>query len=316
MMKKRIACLLAFIFVVNLALTGCSRNSENLNAAVVYDLNENNNGVVREEVKLKSRYAEDQIKEYIDLMKKPASSGDMIRPLSTKIKFQDFKFDSNTGSLTLSFDRTYENMEGVEELLRRACIVLTLLQVAGVNDVSFEVEHEPLRLENEMNPVGAMDEDSFVLSLTGNDSMSQKASLNLFYPSTKGDGLFYEKRNVSYASNMSLERVVMRYLSDIPSTKEAMPALSSNTSVLNIYVADGVCYLNLASAFTDGVSDEMLKLKVYAIVDSLCQLTRVKRVQISVEGKNLNLEKDTASSEDALYLPDESIILNKVDMNK
>jgi germination protein M len=115
---------------------------------------------------------------------------------------------------------------------------------------------------------------------------------------------------------MSLERVVMRYLSEIPSTKEAMPALSANTSILNIYVADGVCYLNLASSFTDGISDEMLKLKVYAIVDSLCQLTRVKRVQISVEGKNLNLEKDTASSEDALYLPDESLILNKVDMNK
>jgi germination protein M len=316
MMKKRVACLLALLMVVNIALTGCSGDGSNITASVIYDINENNNGVVREEVEIKSKSVEGQIKEYLDLMKKPAASGDMIRPLNTKINFQDYKYSSSTGSLTLSFDRTYENMQGVEELLRRACIVLTLLQVEGVSDVTFEVEHEPLRLENEMNPVGAMNEDSFVLSLTGNDSMSQKASLNLFYPSTKGDGLFYEKRNVSYASNMSLERVVMRYLSEIPSTKEAMPALSANTSILNIYVADGVCYLNLASSFTDGISDEMLKLKVYAIVDSLCQLTRVKRVQISVEGKNLNLEKDTASSEDALYLPDESLILNKVDMNK
>jgi germination protein M len=109
----------------------------------------------------------------------------------------------------------------------------------------------------------------------------------------------------------------MKYLAEQPKPKGAEAALPSSTSILNIYVADGVCYLNLGTSFVDNVSDDTIRLRVYAIVNSLCQLERVKRVQISVGGENLKVRGDN-QNEDGLYMPDESLILNKrdVELNK
>ncbi|MCR4782114.1 MAG: GerMN domain-containing protein [Lachnospiraceae bacterium] len=315
-MKKYISFILAIVMILSVTLTGCEKNSNSNDTYIVYCLNVNKNGILRDQCDLKTGDTDYMIKYLISEMKHKSKDPDMVRPMGNNVNYQDYNYNERSGSLFLSFDRTYDNLEGVEESLTRACIVLTLLQVPGVKDVSFEVEHEPLKLGTESTTVGAMNEDSFVLSLTGDDSVSQSAVLNLLYPSGDGNGLIFEKKNVSYASNMSLERVVMKYLADKPKSKTATPALSPNVPILNMYVADGVCYLNLGAAFSDGVSEELLKLRVYAIVDSLCQLTRVKRVQISVEGKNLNISTDAQSKEDALYLPDESLILNKDDMGK
>lgn len=314
-MKRIVSMLLVMVMSVSMLFTGCTSPKVKTTKYVIYDLNDKMNGVGRENIKMEDGTAIDQIEFLISEMKKKSKDGSLMRPISRKIHFQDYRFNDATGDLTLSFDRTYENLQGVEETLTRACIVLTLLQVEEVLSVNFEIEHEPLTVGSDMSIVGPMNADSFVLSLAGDESVSQTAKLNLFYPAKDGSGLIYEKREVSYASNMSLERVVMKYLAEQPKPKNAIAALSSNTSILNIYVADGVCYLNLGTSFVDNVSDDMLKLKVYAIVNSLCSLQRVKRVQISVGGKNLRLSGNS-ENKDALYLSDESLILNAGDMDE
>lgn len=59
----------------------------------------------------------------------------------------------------------------------------------------------------------------------------------------------------------------------------------------------------------ENLSDEALKIRVYSIVNSLCNLERVNRVQISVGGENLSLSMDK-EVKDFLYMKDESLVKN------
>ena len=299
---------LSALIILSLVFSSCGSNKESGKTYKLYDLNTDKTGIVTETVKLNKtgtlKTAEMLMKE----MSKKASSGDRTRPV-VGLTYQGVWFNAEDGELTVSFDGTYNNLDGIEETLTRSCICLTLLQIPDVSSVKVEVEHQPIKLANQTE-VGAMSQNSFVLDFTGGDSVMQSASISLYYPSKTGKGLIKENRKVSYASNMSLERVVLKYLSAQPVSKKADRAIPENTSLINLYVADGVCYINFGPSFTSNASDDVMRLRVYAIADSLSGIGRVKRVQISVDGNNLSLS-NVRDSENGLYVPDDSIVLNK-----
>jgi germination protein M len=299
---------LSVMLILALVFSACGAKKESGVKYKLYDLNTDKTGIVTEIIELNKAGTLKTAEKLLKEMSSKASSGDRTRPM-TKLTYQGVWFDADEGKLTVSFDGTYNNLDGIEETLTRSCICLTLLQIRGVSSVKIEVDHKPIKLANQTD-VGAMSQNSFVLDFTGGDSVMQSASVSLYYPSQNGKGLIKETKNISYASNMSLERVVLKYLSAQPESKKADRAIPENTSLINLYVADGVCYINFGSSFTNNASDDVMRLRVYAIANSLSGIGRVKRVQISVDGKSLSLA-NVRDSENGLYVPDDSIVLNK-----
>jgi germination protein M len=291
--------------------TATNGNSSSTDEFGIYDLNENQTGLVKEPYKLKNKsdvYSE--VGELIKAMKGTSTDGSMSRPIPEDLECQDYSYDKKNDEIILSFSRTYSTLSPVKETLIRSAVSMTLLQIKEIKKVTFEVEHEPIKsLKNDGSLLSTMKEDSFVQSLAGKDANRQKTSLTLYYPDKKGQGLYGISKKVEYSSNTSLERVVMKYLSQIPSDKNAVPAYPSTVSILNIYVADGTCYVNMDSSFLDNVSDQELELRVYSIVNSLASLERVKRVQLSCNGENLSLKNDTDNN-GPLYSKNESIIIS------
>lgn len=306
-MKRNISFIL-LIGIFILSLSGCKSGEKAAQKYKIYDLNAEKNAIVYEYVKIKNNDKKKMAQDLIAEMSKKSKDSNKIRPILPSFSYQNIKYDDENKNLTISFDRNYYTLSEFEEILVRASITLTMLQIKGIEEVTFNVEHEPLKLADG-KVVGAMDKSSFVISLTGNDSVYQTANLLLYYPREDGKGLITEKRNVSYASNLSLERVVIKNLSKKPEKRGAIPTLDDKVQILNINVADGVCYLNLSSNFMENLSDEALKIRVYSIVNSLCNLERVNRVQISVGGENLSLSMDK-EVKDFLYMKDESLVKN------
>ena len=316
--KKIISAVLtAMFFIIVILQTSCGNtsqktgNNSSQNEFGIYDINQNQTGIEKEAYKIKAASGvEAKIKELINAMKGTSTNGNMVRPIPENIVCQDFTYIKEDQEVFLSFSRTYSTLDPVRETLIRSAISMTLLQLKGVSKVTFEVEHEPIKtFKNDGSVIETMKEDSFVISLAGKDANRQKISLTLYYPDKKGKGLYGINKTVEYSSNTSLERVVMKYLTQTPSDKNAKQAYPSMVSILNIYVADGTCYVNMDSSFTDNISDEDLKLRVYSIVNSLASLERVKRVQLSCAGENLSL-KDYSNNVGPLYSMNESLVIS------
>ena len=58
---------------------------------------------------------------------------------------------------------------------------------------------------------------------------------------------------------------------------------------------DSVCYINFDAAFLDGVADVSEYVPIYAIVNSLTELTTVTRVRILVNGSQDVMFRDIVS---------------------
>ena len=58
--------------------------------------------------------------------------------------------------------------------------------------------------------------------------------------------------------------------------------LPSSVKVLSVSVNDGICYVNLDSTLDNAGGNVSEQLRIYSIVDSLCELDAINRVQIII----------------------------------
>lgn len=197
--------------------------------------------------------------------------------------------------LTMNFGESYYSMDSVDEVLCRAAIVRTMLQIDGIDTVEFTVANQPL-IDKSGHTVGVMTSDTFVDINGSEDDSYQQAELNLYFSNTAGNGLVLVKREVLYHSNISMERLVVEQLlkgiSKEENTGAAKDTLPTNATLLNLYTKDGVCYVNFDENFLNqstGISEEVV---IYSLVDSLTELPGITKVQISVNGISNRMYKD------------------------
>ena len=174
-------------------------------------------------------------------------------------------------------------MSATQEVLVRAAIVRTIVQVAGVSYVTFTVNSQALL--NAMGElVGSMNADSFVENPGEQINSSIETDLTLYFSNADGTALVAETRTVHYSSNISLEKLVVEQLLEGPKDSSLKATLSSETKLITISVVDGICYVNLdetVSTLNPDVNEEIL---LYSIVNSLTELSSVDKVQISING--------------------------------
>lgn len=300
MRKRGIAWMLLVALVLSL-FTGCKRESSE-NSTKIYYMDALGNGLVTEEHVLKSESREKQAKEIMKLLASTPENTNYRRTIPEGVEVLDLVFDK--GTITINFDHNYEDVTGYTEVLIRAAIVKSLLQIKGVESVTFYVADKPL-LDSKGILVGSMSGETFIEDYGQETDSLIKTTLTLYFASADGQSLVKKYVDVYYNNNIARERLVIENLIKGIDEQDAKSPIPSGTKLLNITVTDGVCYVNFDSTFLNVDSGMSADVVVYSIVNSLTELDNINKVQLlvngasSVAGNNSMIKLGTSYERDA-----------------
>ena len=283
--------LLVFISFFVLMLSGCSRDADS--SLLVYYVNDTGTGLYP--VPYGAADSDDvdyMIRDLIDRLSGLIEDRDYYAPITGDLTVTDYSLNENR--LSIFFSQEYRGLSPTAEALLRASVVQTMTQIDGIDEVSFYVGEDPVTDALGI-PIGPMTTDSFISDYGQAQSQSEKTELTLYYATADGNSLSEVKRTVHYSISQPLEQVVMQYLSESPGDDELMSAMPEGTNVLSVVTSDGTCYLTLDSTFLNLPEGESRDVAIYSIVNSLCALDPIDRVQIIVEGSGATVGADTVS---------------------
>lgn len=208
---------------------------------------------------------------------------DLKAPLQMDFEVLEYRMDGNLAIINV--DDNYYKMAPTDEVLVRAALVRTITQIPEVECVSIQVNGEPLQDRSGM-PVGNMRSDTFVDNEGIEINNYEKAEIKLYFASEDGMHLKEVTREIEYNSNISMEKVVMEQLIAGSEEEGVYPVLNPETRINTITVADGICYVDFNSAFLQKSYSVSSEIIIYSVVNTLTEISKVNKVQISVEGEN------------------------------
>lgn len=208
-----------------------------------------------------------------------------------KVGFEKYKLEDKV--LYLYFDNNYSMMNSTREILCRASLVRTLTQIKGIDYVAVYTADQPL-MDSAGSPVRPMANSDFIDNISNVNSY-EKTELVLYFANGTGDKLERETREVVHSVNTSLEKLIVEQLIAGPSRVGMNPTLPKETKLLNVSVNDNVCYINFDSTFLNNTLEVKEYIPIYSIVNSLAAVTSINKVQITVNGSQEFMFRDSIS---------------------
>lgn len=277
---KRCRILIGMLFLAVL-FAGCGSRREEDSEYKVYYVNSEKTKTIAVDHEVLAEDRDGMVQEFLENLFRPTDNLDYRRPIPEGVRLDSWNLEK--GQLYLYFNSAYREMDNIEEVLCRAAIVRTLIQVEGVDCISFYVGDAPL-VDDEGTPIGLMTEESFIENPGEQINSIQTANITLYFANDKGDALLQKVQEIHYSSNISLEKLVMEQLLKGPQDDEGRSAIPEGTKLVNVSVLDGVCFVNLDEGFLNQNYEITEPVVIYSIVNSLTELTNVNKVQISVNG--------------------------------
>ena len=183
--------------------------------------------------------------------------------------------------LVVNFNSQYTQMSKAREILVRAGVVKTFLQVPGISAVRFTVENQDLT-DSKGESVGEMTADTFA-EFSGNEPDAYcSTTFTLYFTDKDGQNLVKEQRTVRYRRSIPKERIVLEQLMKGPMEKGHYPTIPENTEVLDVTIADRICYVAFDRVFSSYALDVSEKIPVYSVVNTLLDALEADKVQITV----------------------------------
>ncbi|MFT4106215.1 MAG: GerMN domain-containing protein [Lacrimispora sp.] len=208
-----------------------------------------------------------------------------------KVGFEKYKLEDTV--LYLYFDNNYAMMNGTREILCRASLVRTLTQIKGVDYVAVYTAEQPL-MDVLGNPVGPMTNTDFIDNIS-NVNTFEKTELSLYFSDEAGEKLVKETREVVHSVNTSLEKLVIEQLIAGPGRPGMNPTLPKDTKLLSVSVNENICYINFDSSFLNNSLEVKEYIPIYSIVNSLAAVSSINKVQITVNGSQEMMFRDSIS---------------------
>lgn len=278
--------IMALVCICCLVLAGCSDNNEGAekDGFVIYYLDRDKTTLESREYEHSDFELDKLIEECFKELKVTPHGGTAAVPEDVEL----VSYSISDKQLQCYFNDAYSNMDATTEVLCRAAIVKTFLQVPGVESVSFYVNDQPLLNGNDRT-VGIMNEESFVENEDGEQKAYQTAEVVLYFTNAKGDKLIPVTRELTYNTNISLEKLVIEQLLAGPGgedegASEVYATMPASTKIISATVKNGTCYVNLSEGFLQQGLEVKEDVVVYSIVNSLVELNSVNNVQISING--------------------------------
>lgn len=216
-----------------------------------------------------------------------------INVLNSLVSLNDYKLDN--GLLLLDFSADYLKLSKTTEILFRASVVRTLNMINGVDSVTITVDGEQL-IDSAGNPITAMMADAFIDNSGDEMNAYEETLITLYFATEDGKKLSKESREVVYSTNISKEKLVLEELIKGPQDSGHIATVASDRKVNSVMTKDGVCYVNLGDPSIDSLSlfgNSSEEISVYSIVNTLCELPGINKVQISIDGISDRLFRDS-----------------------
>lgn len=260
----------------------------------IYYVNTEYTGLVKQEYNIPDQSAKEQIENMLQELMKETDTIEYRSPCPESVEINSWKLQDS--DLEIDFNKAYEDMDATTELLLRAAVVQSLVQIESVDYVRFTIAGQPLKNQEETE-VGYMSLDTFVTNTGSSLHTYQDGDIRLFFANSAGDELVEEELNVRYNSNMSVEKLIVEELLKGPSMKGSRPVISPETKVLGVSVREGICYVNLDEEFLETNYKVSPQVTIYALVNSIVEAGEVSQVQILVNGETDVTYKDSISLE-------------------
>lgn len=219
----------------------------------------------------------------------PEDTVGIVRELLDNYKTVDVReFQLKEEQLSLYFSSAYENLTGIDEVLMRAAIVKTLCQVDGVEYVEFFVEEEPLMVDGEL--VGAMNKLSFLDSI-GGDGYTQDKYVTLYFSDASGTKIREITTKLTHDMTVPLARLLVEQLLEGPeelqdvNTSDLRQTIPEGTVLNSLTTRDNVCYVDFSKEFQNIQVEVNSEIVIYSVVNTLCELSDVNKVQFTIDGK-------------------------------
>lgn len=287
MKGEKVLCILCTVILV-FGMTGCGEKTDKqLMSYQVFYINSDGSGLTGKTYQLKDAKQDlvSVIKELIIRLQTPQEES-LKSPIDEGIQVVDYQIKEN--QLSVYFSAGYNNKSGLDEILSRAAIVKTLCQIQEIEYVEFYVEDQPLMLSG--NAVGLMSQESFVDELNPQDQRQSKETV-LYFANKQGNRLKKITTDITYNAVEPIARLLVEQLiagvSSIQNIDETklQSAVPSKTTLNNLTIRDNICYLDLSRDFEQQDPNVSSEVIVYSIVDTLCELPEVTKVQFSVDGE-------------------------------
>lgn len=272
------------------ACAGCG-TTQTKHQYTIYYVNQERTAFVEYKVKLDTNTDAQTL---LDEMDKTRKKSTFIPARPAHVKLDHVQIDGS--NIYMYYTDTYKSMDNATEVLYRAAVVKTLTQLEGIDHVTFYVDGAPATYADG-TVIGMMSAEDFVESSGGNSADIQSADIRLYFANAKGDKLIPMDMNVTYNKNVPIERVVVEQLISGPGVSGYYRTVPANVKLLGISVTDGTCYVNLDSTFVGGMVNAAEMVPVYSIVNSLCALPQIDRVQILINGEANRMYRESISLE-------------------
>lgn len=281
-----------------LLIAGCGKEKDKDKTGRKYQIYYSNS----EETEL---VAVDYWTETTDTIKLIEELMDALNKEPESIKYKKVKPDSvellspqlnDDKQLTLRFNRAYQEMTGVSEILFRAAVVKMMCQIDGVSYVEFYVEDQPL-MKSADKPYGFETAEDFLDNTGKETNFRQNVTMSLYFADETGESLKEVVVNMDYDGSVSLEQLILQRLINGPESIENIdPAIQAtvpkDTVIQKTSVREGVCYVYLNEAFMNKLPDITDEVAIYSVVNSLCDLSSVSKVQFMIDGKTVALYRE------------------------
>lgn len=291
-MKKRFWLFGLIICFLMLAGCGASDTGET-DTMPIYYISNSETKIETHEYALQSQTETEQIEELLAALAQAPLKKEYKAPLA--MGFEVLGYTLEDGKLLLNMGQEYKELSVVQELLVRAAIVRTMVQLPGINFVAIRVNDEHL-FDSLGQLVGWMNADTFVENEGNEINAYAEVRLKLYFANETGDGLMAIYRTREYNTNISIEKIIVEELIKGPNAEGVVyPTINPDTKVANVAVKDGICYVNLDETFLTQIYNVTPEVTIYSIVNSLVEQTGVNKVQISINGDSSGVYREKYS---------------------
>jgi germination protein M len=281
-MKKIIS-----VFFVLLLLTGCNKVSNNNKQAVdLYFLSSDSSKMIVEKREIDS--AKDKLELLASttkaLLEGPVSP-ELKRAIPADVKLLGISLDEKI--VTVNMSEKFESGTDVEKLWSRYTLVSTLCSVYGVEKTKILVEGKDIISFATGEALGALGKDDIIIDSP--PAERNVKTITLYFAEKSGTYLEPEKRSVADNKNEKEEYLIVSGIISGPKEEGLVKTVSPDVKIRSVETKEGVCFVNLSQEFvtknTGGSARE--GFAVYSIVNSLCRLETVDKVQFLIEGQKI-----------------------------
>ncbi len=280
MKKIRRVLSLILISAMAISLFGCGEDkTEDTSGMYVYFINKAGDELTKEEYRVKSDNVNSQITDLLDALSKDGDEKDDKAAVPNNVIVNGFKLEN--GIITVDFNSEYNQLENQREVMCRAAVVLTLIQINAVDGIAFTVDDKPFE-KVAGTKLGVMEASSFVSMLRGGDDQFARSDFLLYFGNEDGSKLKkYELKNANYGNKTKEEFIVDKLISG-PNKDGYTATLNKDIKLRSVSSSNNICYVDFDESFLTERSGVLDEVCIYSIVNSLCELNDIHEVQITV----------------------------------